>query len=400
MTLRTSWHSRKIHGLNASRKESRSYGLEYGRLDDKEEMVKKEGQLFHFLAEIHELYHENLDERAPVSTFVFCGMKSSRKGAVVSRLMDPRLGRAFQSFQPRCPLDITCIRDTSVREPVCELYGYQLELGSIGDNLTVEEAILRIVEVNRGLATKDQYSFEPLQLIFRSHNTQHVRFLDTPASEASPSPEFQRGMKRILSSEMRNPFTRLCVVLEPKEFDANEIISVCAHSLGDPTEWVPCATFVLAHNDRFQHGFQSPEAIESLFRSLDDNHCYPHVVSTFDTWPFYFFDSHQFQYPMQHFLPPFNSSYVRDGGLEREISVAGMGFHMLRVEMYESMLRDVASWMPGILPLLRAEISKSLNDETASSGKQDTADPKKLLSSLHKQSLLVLRIRLLMKNVF
>jgi hypothetical protein len=157
-------------------------------------------------------------------TFIFCGMQSAGKSAVMKRFMTAVLNIVQEGTGTRCPLDTTCIHDDSLEEPTCELWGE--ELAADGKDLTVDEVFKRVTEHNRKLDQEDRFSTEPLHLVYKANNVQNMRFVDTPGiiSNISTGKDNREDIKEILRSEMQKPNTKLCVLLEPKEFDTKSIV--------------------------------------------------------------------------------------------------------------------------------------------------------------------------------
>lgn len=75
-----------------------------------------------------------------------------------------------------------------------------------------------------------------------------MRFVDTPgiiSNKDSDGKDNREDIKTILSSEMMKPNTKLCVLLEPKEFETNLIVNSLDETFGDRMNWVPKATFLM-----------------------------------------------------------------------------------------------------------------------------------------------------------
>ena len=75
--------------------------------------------------------------------------------------------------------------------------------------------------------------------------TQLQRFVDTPGiiSNKSTGKDNREEIKNILRSELRKLNTKLCVLLEPKEFATNPIIDFCDDTFGARDKWIKDATF-------------------------------------------------------------------------------------------------------------------------------------------------------------
>ena len=134
----------------------------------------------HFLAK--QVYKDTLDRPAPFVSFVICGMQSSGKSTIMERFLSAPLNIVQEGTGTRCPLDTTCIHDSSLLEPRCELSGKELESSKAGTDLSTEAVFAAITEHNRQLGDADKFSTEPLRLIYRASNVQNMRFVDTPVS--------------------------------------------------------------------------------------------------------------------------------------------------------------------------------------------------------------------------
>jgi len=106
-------------------------------------------------------------------TFVLCGMQSAGKSTIMERFMSAVLNIVQEGTGTRCPLDTTCIHDTSCSEPKCELSGLELDKKG-GKELTMEQVFKMITEHNRMLAKEDRFSTEPLWLVYRADNVQNM----------------------------------------------------------------------------------------------------------------------------------------------------------------------------------------------------------------------------------
>ena len=57
--------------------------------------------------------------------------------------------------------------------------------------------------------------------------------------------DIREAIKNILRSAISKPHTKLCVLLEPKEFSTNSIIGFCDETFGGRDKWVNDATFLM-----------------------------------------------------------------------------------------------------------------------------------------------------------
>ncbi len=143
-------------------------------------LAQDEDVLLSFVAKINKLYQEILRRPAPFVSFVICGMQSSGKSTIMERFLNAPLNIVQEGTGTRCPLDTTCIHDSSLKEPKCELSGEELHDSWAGMDLTTEEVFTAITEHNKWLAEEDKFSTKPLTLVYRASNVQNMRFVDTP----------------------------------------------------------------------------------------------------------------------------------------------------------------------------------------------------------------------------
>ncbi|CAB9496731.1 Dynamin-related protein [Seminavis robusta] len=226
--------SRKAKDVKTTGPPQQGGGL--GEDDDRFAVLlsRNEDDLLRFVAKVNKVYQENLKRPAPFMTFVLCGMQSAGKSTIMERFLGSALNIVQQGTGTRCPLDCTCIHDSNCRNPTCELYGEELPEAYHGKDVPVEDVFKRITDFNKNLGSEDRFSTKPIYLVYRSSNVQNMRFVDTPGiiSNQSTGKDNREEIKTILRSEMRKPNTKLCVLLEPKEFATNPILNFCDESLG------------------------------------------------------------------------------------------------------------------------------------------------------------------------
>jgi len=136
--------------------------------------------LLEFVAKVNKVYQELLKKPAPFMTFVFCDMQSAGKSTIMERFLNAVLNIVQEGTGTRCPLDTTCIHDSSCTEPSCDLWGEELPGGEGGQGLSVEDVFSRITDHNKKLGDDDRFSTKSLVLHFRSSSVQNMRFIDTP----------------------------------------------------------------------------------------------------------------------------------------------------------------------------------------------------------------------------
>ena len=245
-------------------------------------LKENEDQLLEFVANVNKVYQENLKKPAPFMTFVICGNQSTGKSTIMERFVGAVINIVQEGTGTRCPLDTTCIHDDSCTEPQCDLSGVDLKDGGAGKSLPMKDVFERIMTHNRRLANEDRFSTEPLRLIFRSKNVQNMRFVDTPGIIATKGQgqDNREDIKNILKSEISKPNTKLCVLLEPKEFSTNSIIDFCDETFGGRDEWVKDATFLMTKFDKQFGDSRSGSKANRFFEKFEANGIRPHLVLT------------------------------------------------------------------------------------------------------------------------
>lgn len=245
-------------------------------------LARNEDELLQFVAKVNKVYQELLKKPAPFMTFVFCGMQSAGKSTIMERFLNSVLNIVQQGTGTRCPLDATCIHDERLLQAECELWGEELAEGRNGSNLTVHEVFERITQHNKELGEKDTFSTKPLHLVYRARDVQNMRFVDTPGiiSNQSTGRDNREDIKTILRSEMKKPNTKLCVLLEPKEFETNPIVDFCDDSLGGRHKWIDNATFLMTKFDKQMDDARTGSKANAFFKEFFRNGCFPHLIIT------------------------------------------------------------------------------------------------------------------------
>jgi len=201
----------------------------------------------------------------------------------MERFMNEVLNIVGEGTGTRCPLDTTCIHDDSCEEPRCELSGDELDPDAAGNKLSTNQVFAAITKHNLSLGQEDSFSTVSLRLIIRSKRVQNMRFVDTPgiiSNKDSKGNDNRERIKEILRSEMTKPNTKLCVLLEPKEFETNPIVDFCDETFGERENWIPKATFLMTKFDQKLEDSRSGEKANRFFKTFETNGCYPHLVIT------------------------------------------------------------------------------------------------------------------------
>jgi hypothetical protein len=241
-------------------------------------LSRNEDEMLQFAAKVNRIYEDVLGCDAPFITFVLCGMQSTGKSTIMERFLNSVLNIVQAGTGTRCPLDTTCIHDSSKTEPSCELSGKGLAKELWGKDLTVQEVFKRINENTAKLVTADSFSTESVRLMFRANNVQNMRFVDTPGiieNISTGSKDNREKIKTIICREVGKPNTKLCVLLEPKEFDTNSIINFCDENFGGRKEWINNATFLMTRCDKHLGDVCTAFKSNQFFNEFFKNKCFP-----------------------------------------------------------------------------------------------------------------------------
>jgi uncharacterized coiled-coil protein SlyX len=76
------------------------------------------------------------------------------------------------------------------------------------------------------------------------------------------------------------PNTKLCVLLEPKEFATNPIVDFCDETFGKREKWIRNATFLMTKFDKQLEDSHTGSKANKFFSKFLDNMCFPHLVIT------------------------------------------------------------------------------------------------------------------------
>ena len=339
-------------------------------------MAQNEDQLLQFVAKVNKVYQENLRRPAPFMTFVLVGMQSSGKSTIMERFLNAVLNIVQEGTGTRCPLDATCIHDSRQLTPSCELRGEELDEHRKGEKLSVDEVFSRITAHNKDLALQDTFSTKPLHLTFRSASVQNMRFVDTPGiiSNKSTGKDNREDIKLILRNEMKKPSTKLCVLLEPKEFATNPIVDFCDESLGGREKWIKDATFLMTKFDKQLEDSRSATKANAFFSEFLKNNCAPHLVITptlakEDLPPSQLFEQRlklitgadQYEQDKFDLWTEGHDLFRVEHGDQEELCPEiqpKIGFVTAKTKMREVMLKDTIERLPEVLISLRKDLDE------------------------------------------
>ena len=209
-----------------------------------------------------------------------------------------------------------------------------------------------------------------------------MRFVDTPGiiSNKSTGKDNRKEIQTIVQSEMRKPNTKLCVLLEPKEFATNPIVEFCDVTFGARDKWIGDATFLMTKFDKQLEDSRTASKANNFFKEFYSNKCYPHLVIT-PTLPKEDLAKAELFKARRELLDSadkIEKERFRDwqdghllfhqesGGSDELLNVdvqSRIGFHTAKQVMREIMLEDTARRLPEVLRSLREELSKCQKEE-------------------------------------
>ncbi|KAL3823586.1 hypothetical protein ACHAXA_005567 [Cyclostephanos tholiformis] len=238
----------------------------------------------------------------------------------MERFLNAPLNIVQEGTGTRCSLDTTCIYDSSLTEPKCELSGKELEPSLSGTNLTNEEVFAAITRHNKELRNQDKFSTKPLKLVYHASNVQNMKFVDTPGiianqvsvnaaggtsssntrsnilasifmlnisaaahsfnSMKSTGKDNREDIKSILRDTMKKPNSKLYVLVEPKEFSTNTIINFCDETFGGKGKWVNNAIVLMTKFDKQLEDSRSGSKCNKFFSEYFENNLFPYLTIT------------------------------------------------------------------------------------------------------------------------
>ena len=146
----------------------------------------------------------------------------------------------------------------------------------------MSEVFKRIMSHNLKLRDEDRFSTKPLFLVYRSKHVQNMRFVDTPGiiSNKSTGKDNREEIKMILTKTMSKPNTKLCVLLEPKEFATNPIVDFLDSTFGSKEAWVEKSICIMTKFDKNLDDSRTGSKANNFFKEFHDNKLFPHLVIT------------------------------------------------------------------------------------------------------------------------
>jgi hypothetical protein len=244
-----------------------------------------------------------------------------------------------------------------------------------GNDLTIEEVFTAITEHNRMLAGEDRFSTEALQLVYRSSNVQNMRFVDTPGiiTNQGLGRDNREDIKKLLKEQMLKPNSKLCVLVEPKEFSTNSIIDFCDQTFGKG-KWNNNAIVMMTKFDNKLGDAKSGSKTNLFFEEYHQNNIYPYLIITptlarEDIEPETLFIERQkllsgamgYEAEMFHEWQQSHARYREtdpDDPVIVDAIAKRMGFKASSDEMRKQMLMDTATRLPEVLRSLRKDFAQ------------------------------------------
>ncbi|GKY97236.1 hypothetical protein MPSEU_000682000 [Mayamaea pseudoterrestris] len=358
-------------------------------------LAKNEDAMLSVVAKINQTYEQKLHKPAPFMTFVFVGMQSTGKSTIMERFLGAPLNIIQEGTGTRCPLDTTCIHDASCNEPVCTLYGDELGDSEGGENLSVGQVFADIVAHNKRLGQEDRFSTVPLRLHYRAKSVQNMRFVDTPGiiENLSTGRDNRAQIKSILVSEMSKENTKLCVLVEPKDYGTNTIIRICDETFGPSRDWTRNSIFLMTKFDKQLEDSRSGSKANKFFAEYFVNGCCPYLTITptlpkEDLGADALFDarrkllesadrieSERFDIWKRE-LDAFRNTND-DEDLDTRLADK-LGFPLAKKKMRAIMLEDTIKRLPEVTASLRSELAACRDELAVLQERQRLTDPREL----------------------
>jgi hypothetical protein len=195
---------------------------------------------------------------------------------------------------------------------------------------------------------------------------------------------------------MRKANTKLCVLLEPKEFATNDIINFCDETFGEREVWMRDATFLMTKFDKQLEDSRTGSKANNFFSMFHECGCFPHLVIT-PTLPKEDLPAAELYAARLDLLlsadkmeterfsawreghDRYRQTDPSDSVLCSEIS-SRIGFFSAKKVMREIMLHDCVKRLPEVLAELRKELSALCKEKKTLDEKLKFSDPAELKS--------------------
>ena len=246
------------------------------------------------------------------------------------------------------------------------------------------------------LAQKDTFSSESLKLIYRANNVQNMCFVDTPGiiSNKGVGQDNREAIKKILRDTMKKPRSKLCVLVEPKEFSTNAIVDFCDEtfqSSPNGRDWKADAIVIMTKYDKNLEDSRTTSKANKFFSEYHELGIFPYVSIT-PTLDREDLEADQLFLKRKHLLEGADSyeeekfeGWISEHAKRREEDpenpqlspqiASSIGFPAAKNKMREVMLLDTAARLPEVLKSIREELSKCRNEKEMLEGKRKYRNP-------------------------
>ena len=179
---------------------------------------------------------------------------------------------------------------------------------------------------------------------------------------------------------MKKPNSKLCVLVEPKEFSTNAIINFCDETFGGRDKWARDAIVLMTKFDKQLEDARSGSKANKFFSEYHENKLMPYltITPTLDREDLVADELYQKRKELLLSATAYEedkfAEWVATHAKYREIDPddpkltpdvsSRIGFSVAKDKMREEMLLDTATRLPEVLSSLRKEYSK-LRDELA-----------------------------------
>ena len=189
---------------------------------------------------------------------------------------------------------------------------------------------------------------------------------------------------------MKRPNTKLCALLEPKEFSTNAIIDFCDDTFGGRSQWVKDAIVLMTKFDKQLEDSRSGSKANKFFSEYHENSLFPYLTITptldrEDLSPEELYgkrkslldsatseEERRFaEWQVTH--SKYRETDPEDPKLHPEVS-SRIGFSVAKTEMRKVMLMDTAARLPEVISSLNQELLQFQEEVEVLEGKREYRD--------------------------
>lgn len=189
---------------------------------------------------------------------------------------------------------------------------------------------------------------------------------------------------------MKRPNTKLCALLEPKEFSTNAIIDFCDDTFGGRSQWVKDAIVLMTKFDKQLEDSRSGSKANKFFFEYHENSLFPYLTIT-PTLDREDLSPEELYHKRKSLLDSATSEEERrfsewlvthskyretdpdDPKLSPEVS-SRIGFSVAKTGMRKVMLMDTAARLPEVISSLNEELLQFQQEVQVLEGKREFRD--------------------------